>query len=242
MATLAQPKDVQTILSYYLEISEGGTDCIHPGTAGDKCRKHKPVPVTVRDMRGPDEEFTLDTHGFQLVSHNAVEKSFRGDGVVKEKYYQEIIDLMKEVTGATKVYPFSHITRWETTEIALADSEKKTDSEIVRKMHPARYIHVDQSYDGAADVLHDNAPDPGPETLGKTRWGIINAWRPIERRVTREPLAVCDGRSVDESDLRAVWAELPKKDAGTFDYVSKGPGFELWNLAASPRHKWYYAS
>lgn len=58
----------------------------------------------------------------------------------------------------------------------------------------------------------------------------------------REPLAVDDARSVAEGDLRPVWAQLPQKGAGTFDYVSKGPGFELWILAASKEHKWYYAS
>lgn len=242
MSKVAQPKDVQTTLRYYLEIADGGTGISYPGTAGDKRRKHNPVDVLIRDMRGPDQAFTLDTHGFELVSHTAVEKPFTDEETVKEKYYQEIIGLMKSVTGATRVHPFSHIIRRETTETALADGEKKSDPEVVQKMSPARYIHVDQSYDGAEQVLRDNAPPPGAETLGKTRWGIINAWRAIGRPVTREPLAVADARSVAEGDLRAVWAQLPRKGAGTFDNVSKGPGFELWNVAASKEHRWYYAS
>lgn len=94
-------------------------------------------------MRGPDQVFSLDTHGFELVSHTAAEKSFTDEETVKEKYYQEIIDLMKSVTGVTRVHPFSHIIRRETTDTALVDGESNTDLEVVQKMNPARYIHVD---------------------------------------------------------------------------------------------------
>lgn len=45
-----------------------------------------------------------------------------------------------------------------------------------------------------------------------------------------------------DSDLRPVRTILPQKGQGTFDTVSKGAGFEIWNLAANPEHKWYYAS
>ena len=108
-------------------------------------------------------------------------------------------------------------------------------------MNPAMFIHIDQSYDGAARVLQDNLPPQDAEKLAKSRWGIINVWRPIERPVTREPLTVCDATTVPESDLRGVTANLPK-GRGTFDNVSKGKGFETWQLVVNPEHQWYYAS
>lgn len=65
-------------------------------------------------------------------------------------------------------------------------------------------------------------------------------WRPIERPVLRDPLAVCDSRSVAETDLRKVFAQLPHKGDGSS--VSRGKGFEVWNVAHNLSHKWYYAS
>lgn len=65
-------------------------------------------------------------------------------------------------------------------------------------------------------------------------------WRPIGGPILRDPLAVCDARSCDESDLRKVYAQLPSRGDGS--KVSKGKGFEVFNVAHNPSHKWYYAS
>ena len=51
---------------------------------------------------------------------------------------------------------------------------------------------------------------------------------------------MCDARSCDESDLRKVYAQLPSRGDGS--KVSKGKGFEVFNVAHNPSHKWYYAS
>lgn len=99
---------------------------------------------------------------------------------------------------------------------------------------------IDQSYDGAKQVLQHSLSPAEAERLGKRRWGIINVWRPIQGPVLRDPLAVCDARSCPESDLRKVFAMLPGSGDGSA--VSKGKGFEVFNVAANPSHKWYYAS
>jgi hypothetical protein len=89
-------------------------------------------------------------------------------------------------------------------------------------------------------VLEHNLSPTDTEALGKSRWGIINVWRPIQGPVLRDPLAVCDARSCPDSDLRKVFALLP--GAGDGSTVSKGKGFEVFNVAANPEHRWYYAS
>lgn len=78
------------------------------------------------------------------------------------------------------------------------------------------------------------------EKLGKTRWGIINVWRPITP-VRRDPFAMCDWNSIDEADLVGVEAVLPSKGSGTFENVSKR-GFQIWAGKSNPNHRWYYAS
>ena|ERR1700761_1255829 len=67
-----------------------------------------------------------------------------------------------------------------------------------------------------------------------TRAGSIN------HKVTRDALAVCDARSVDESDLEGVMAKLPPPDSDSFENVSLGREFELWGVKANPAHRWYY--
>lgn len=48
-------------------------------------------------------------------------------------------------------------------------------------MVPARFIHIDQSNYGAVEVLDDNIHPPElAQKLKKTRWSIINCWRPIK--------------------------------------------------------------
>jgi hypothetical protein len=260
------PKDVQTTLNYYLEPSAGGTTTIYPGTVGDKLRKFKPSSVTIHDMRltGADEQgiaFALDTHGFQLLPHIATETAFRDDDTIESKYYPEVVALLKRVTGATRVHIFSHVVRRVSTDEMLRAVAGKPETEMMTQVNPARYVHIDQSYDGALQILRRSQAAEA-DTLAKTRWGIVNVWRPIGRRVTREPLAVCDVRSVAEADLRRVVSKLrsPKEPnpynrgkvedhtngvdgAGTvFEPQVTQPGFEIWNIAANPEHRWWYAS
>jgi hypothetical protein len=64
----------------------------------------------------------------------------------------------------------------------------------------------------------------------------------IHHPVTRDALAVCDARTVDESDLEGVTANLPPPETSTFENVSLGRTFETWGVKANPAHKWYYKS
>ncbi|KAK1810846.1 hypothetical protein LTR12_014805 [Friedmanniomyces endolithicus] len=105
------------------------------------------------------------------------------------------------------------------------------------------FAHVDQSYTGAYEVLADNISPPSEsELLSKTRFAIINVWRPIRQLVPHGSLAVCDARSVQDSDLHEILAVLPKKGHGTFDKISKGDGFYIWYIVYNPSYRWYYAS
>lgn len=139
------------------------------------------------------------------------------------------------------MHPFSHIVRRQTFEKAAEmAAQPVADREPVGFVTPARYAHVDQSYKGAVQTLQHDMPDHA-EDLAKKRWGIINVWRPISP-ITRDPFGACDARSVPETDLFGKYAQLPPKESGTFEDVSKRGGFERWAVKANPAHKWYYMS
>ena len=78
------------------------------------------------------------------------------------------------------------------------------------------------------------------DSLSRTRWAIINVWRPI-RPIRRDPFAMCDAKTVTEADLVQVEAVLPPQGSGTFENVSKG-GFSTWCCKSNPNHRWYCKS
>ena len=108
-------------------------------------------------------------------------------------------------------------------------------------------VHVDQSYFGA-ELVRDSKlqgfPDADAEKLKHVRWAIINLWRPLNL-VTRDNMALCDARTVDEKDLTAVYADLPEelRNAKTgYNFAAKSRS-EAWEVKANPgAHKWYYAA
>ena len=55
-------------------------------------------PVAVHDMRGREDEFSLDKQGFQLVRRQAKTQSFTNDEDIKTSYYPEVVELMKEMS------------------------------------------------------------------------------------------------------------------------------------------------
>jgi len=106
----------------------------------------------------------------------------------------------------------------------------------------AQFGHVDQSYSGAGSTFQNTLgriPADRAETLRKLektqRWAIINTWRPIST-VHREPLAVADGSSVPDADLRIMEVDPSVLVGGP------APHSELWQAVHRPGHKWWYAS
>jgi hypothetical protein len=54
------------------------------------------LPVVVHDVAGDEEKYTLDSHGFQYVKHESVEKDFQDEEQIKAQYYPEIEQLLKD--------------------------------------------------------------------------------------------------------------------------------------------------
>lgn len=242
----SSPGDIDTTLNYYLDPALGGHSSFEAGTAGYYRRKFDERPVQIHDIRGHAGDFNISTQGFQLVAHSSAEKGYISDGEVKRIVYPEVEKLLKRVTGATRVHVFSHITRRDSRDKLEVDLQKDTSIQNgakVTQVTPARYIHIDQSNDGALEVLNDNMPAAEAEKLVKTRWSIINVWRPINGPVLKDPLAVCDARTVRDEELIPVTANLPGKDTGLkYSTITAGRRFELFYSKYSPEHKWYYAS
>lgn len=150
------------------------------------------------------------------------------------------------------MHTFSHLLRQntaESNEATLAALEASAgpdgnvpDNQAMGNVVPARFAHIDQSPNGARTLLFDNLPELA-DKLSKTRWGIVNIWRPL-KTIRRDPLTLCDSRTIRDEDLAIVQSKLPKKGEGKgyYDTVSKGEGFETLELRANPDHQWWWAS
>ena len=88
---------VETTLNYHLGPTENGELIIYLGTVGERRRKHDPQKVKVEDIRGREEQFTLDMHGFQVVISPSTVKQFDDPLVIKQEYYADCAELLKRV-------------------------------------------------------------------------------------------------------------------------------------------------
>ena len=101
---LAQPEstrrkehNVRTTLNYYKDPGDGSEP--HPSYVGKPETYERPSTVfnvTVNDTRGHEQEYTLDKQGFQFYKRASVEKAFEDDDHIKEVYYPEVEQLLKD--------------------------------------------------------------------------------------------------------------------------------------------------
>ncbi|KAI5357476.1 Putative hydroxylase/desaturase AsaB [Septoria linicola] len=254
---------VTTTLNYFLPPEQGGDREYHAGTVGEKRRKYSPAEVHVKDIRGQEDYFTLDKHGFQLVKREFTEKTFNDEERIKEEYYQEVAQLIKDVTDASKVLVGSHVVRRRSWKSAFeAEKDLPDDARSVAPSN-ARFVHCDQSYDGARARIAELHPEEA-DKLDKCRWAIINVWKPFDHRVTRDGLCFADAFSIRDDELRPISIHFPKRrdsvqESGDDKKLEppKQPDYyardvyrihgtiEAWQCAppSNPdQHKWYYAS
>ena len=69
---------------------------------------HEFKDVVVENLRGKEDSVTLDTAGFQYFKHTSKHTSFATDEEIYREYYPESIELIKSLTGASRVVLFDH--------------------------------------------------------------------------------------------------------------------------------------
>ncbi|KAF7319523.1 hypothetical protein HMN09_00291700 [Mycena chlorophos] len=177
--------------------------------------------VTIHDLRG-QEAPTLDTAGFQLFHSPAKHTSFANDEEIEHEYYPESAELIKRLTGASRVVLFDHtIRRRQPGEIDDAPDRRQ----------PVSQAHVDQTLASSIERVHRHLPAYDVPELLKRRFQIINLWRPIHHPAHDWPLTLCDFRSVDaKSDVVPVALVYPDREGETFV------------VKYNPKHRWTYWS
>jgi hypothetical protein len=91
-----KPRDVIATFNYYKDPEDGSPPA--PNYV-NKPGSYERVPISqqlvVHDVRGTEDQYTLDTTGFQIYKHESVEKDFVDDEQIKNVYYPEVEELLK---------------------------------------------------------------------------------------------------------------------------------------------------
>ena len=87
----------QSVKNHYLAPELGGHDEYYTGTAGYFRRKFNAQPVRIGNMRGREDQFDLNTQGFQFRRAPTVGGDFKDAERVKREVYPETENLLKEV-------------------------------------------------------------------------------------------------------------------------------------------------
>lgn len=179
---------------------------------------YEPHRVTIRNARSLTP--SLDQQGFAFVEQFSAVRDFYDSNEVRRVYYPEAEQLLKQLTGATRVIIFDHNVR-------NADFAKLGQNDA---REPAKRVHNDftakSGYTRAQLILAQQGIND-PELL-QQRFAIVNVWRPIVGPVQESPLAVCDAQSIAPKDL------VPR------DLIYRDRVGETYSITYNPTHRWYY--
>jgi hypothetical protein len=178
----------------------------------------EPHAVPIYDARSVVDSISLEREGFALVRQRSAVRDFYNDDEVRSTYYPEAERLIKEATGADRVFIFDHTVRKRV--VGAADRSGGLRQPVGR-------VHVDHTVKSGPQRVRDLIPDEADELL-KGRVQIINLWRPIRGPLQDAPLAVCDARTVKFDELVGSDLVYPNRVG------------ETYAVKYSPEHRWFY--
>ena len=93
------PRDVNATIRYLKEKEDGSPlDPIYfdHGPRKTPPSEGNPRMMKIHDIRGTEDEYSLDKEGFQILRHSSAEKDFVDDDQVRKVYHAEIEELLKK--------------------------------------------------------------------------------------------------------------------------------------------------
>lgn len=178
----------------------------------------EPHAVPIYDARSVVDSISLDREGFALVRQRSAVRDFYNDDEVRSTYYPEAERLIKQATGADRVFVFDHTVRKRVAGAADRSGGLR---------QPVGRVHVDHTVKSGPQRVRDLIPDEA-DALLKGRVQIINLWRPIRGPLQDAPLAVCDARTVKFDELVGADLVYPNRVG------------ETYSVKYSPEHRWFY--
>jgi hypothetical protein len=174
-------------------------------------------PMRIRNARPLAGELALDRNGFVLVDHPTCVTDFFAKDRLPVTYDPEIEQLVKRVSGAQRVVVFDYTLR--------SGDEAERAAQQVRE--PVLLVHNDYTDRSGPQRVRDLLPDEA-DALLEHRFAIIQVWRAINQPIQRNPLAVCDARSLAVRDLIVSERRYSHRVG------------EIYRIGHNPAHAWFY--
>jgi len=187
-----------------------------------------PRQVPIYDGRSIAGSLRLDEQGFELHTRPTRFSDYYDPAAVQARYYPEVRELMRSLTGALDVIVFDHNVR---SAVRAARGERG-----VRE--PVDQVHNDYTIESGPKRKQQLLEAAGRSDLAQQRVAFVNLWRPIVGPVLDNPLTVCDARSVAASDLVRTAIQHFGEDNLT---VPRHRG-EIYSVRHAPAHRWFYFS
>lgn len=93
-----KPRDITAVFNYFKDNEDGSPPA--PSYVNKPETYFRPSfaqRAVVHDIRGSEDQYTLDTKGFQVVKHESKEKEFLDDEKIQQIYYPDTEELLKKV-------------------------------------------------------------------------------------------------------------------------------------------------
>jgi hypothetical protein len=182
-----------------------------------KTGAHSLQPMSVEDGRTAAAELDLERNGFILVEHPTAMKNFFDLEELQSVYFPEVVKLIKETSGASRVVIFDHTLR--------SGDEAEREEKLVRE--PVLSAHNDYTEWSGPQRVREIMGDEA-EKLLERRFAIIQVWRAIAKPIEANPLAIADARSVAFEDFMIAERRYPQRVGQTY------------RLKHNPGHRWFY--
>ncbi|KAF2115700.1 hypothetical protein BDV96DRAFT_658968 [Lophiotrema nucula] len=186
----------------------------------------------IKDLRYTQPETALGPDLFRLMVHESKYLDSLQQQDNDNPYMHETVDLLKGLFQTDCVIAYNARFRrnqnnYQTLEVNSPGTYGEPDL-------PSFRAHVDVSRDCGLRRIQRYLSEEEAQTYlhdsEKWRLRIVNVWRPLCAQVDDTPLAFCDPRSVNVSDLIAV------------DRPSENFHSEMYILRNEPNQQWYYLS
>lgn len=181
-----------------------------------------PQEVAIHNGWPCAKEFSIDKQGFALSKLETGFEDWENETEVRETFYPEVVEFLKNEVGAKRVLVFDHTIRSK-----INETKKLTQETNTSQRAPVMLVHCDYTAESGPMRVEQLLGDEAQDLLSR-RLAFINVWKPIHNTVEERPLAMCDVESSSAQDFFKL--HLRYRDRHGENYV----------LSHSPKHKWWY--
>jgi hypothetical protein len=206
-------KDVDQLTEIYFYECDAAKNIHEPGD--------DPHEMPVTDGWHRASTFSIDREGFSVDNFKTSYNMWEDDETVRSSFYPEVVEMLKQKTGAKHILVFDHTIRTN------ANAGKKlTDETKTTQRTPVMLVHCDYTSESGPTRVRQLLKEEADDLLSR-RVAFINVWKPINV-VEERPLAMCDVTSTSPHDFFKL--HLRYRDRNGENYV----------MRHSPKHKWWY--